>query len=1031
MSVLSVFPKLGGMLPTLTLIGRKLVLVTILGLACGLAVTPCLAQTTDGAIPSSLFGITITYNQDWPTVPFGELGKATEVGWPYIEQTQGVYNWTNLDTWVSIANAHNAPLDWAFQYAPPWAVADQSSCHTLALAAIKGCSADVTNLTAMDAFFTALTQRYNGKNGHGFIAAYELYNQPETFFTGDTVNLVAQTVALSNAVRANSPTSLVIGMGVTYPSTYYAPGNFMDTYWAAGGVKTLDAVAFHGYAHHSSDVPEIVNTFVPYITAAMARNGIPATTPIWDTEGSWGDVTEAGWNITNPAQQAAWVARSYLLHWSDGVSRFDWYGWDAYPWGALWYGTPPPSGLTSGIDAAGVAYGQVYNWMVGATMSEPCSASGTVWTCGLTKSGGTQSLAVWNTSGSSSYTPAGQYTQYRNLAGNTSAITGGSVTIGIEPILLETASTSGPVISVAPGNLAFGSVTINSSGGRSLAISNTGSTSLSITAANVTPSAFSTSGVSVPMTVAAGGSETIPVEFAPSTSGSVTGTISLVSNAPTSPTMIALAGTGVAPLQITTTALPAGQVQSSYTGSLAASGGTAPYSWSLSSGSLPSGLSLSASSGAISGSPTQSGSFSLGVQVKDSSAPAQTTTKALSLSVAAAAASSSGGNAIPATLFGLTVSFYLDWPTVPFGMIAGTGIKWPSIEPTKGVYNWSTLDAYVSVSNAHNVPFEYQTNQAPPWAVSNQASCSTFHGGEGGCSADVTDLASWNAFVTALTQRYNGKNGHGLIAAYELYVEPETFFTGDTANLVAQTAAFYKAVRANSPTSLVVGMGVTYPSTYYAPGNFMDTYWAAGGVKTLDAVCFHGYAHHSSDVPEIVNTYVPYITAALARNGIPATTPIWDTEASWGDVTEAGWNITNPVQQAAWVARSYLLHWSNHVSVFDWYSWDAYPWGALWYSSPPPSGLTSGIDAAGIAYGQVYSWMVGATMSAPCSASGTVWTCGLTKGSTQTLAVWNTSASSSYTPAAQYKHYRNLAGSTTAITGSSVTIGIEPILLEP
>ena len=246
----------------------------------------------------------------------------------------------------------------------------------------KECSADVTDLTGLSTFFTALTQRYNGKNGHGFIAVYELYTEPETFFKGNTANLVAQTTALYNAVKANSPNSLVVGMGVTYPDTYYAPGGYMDAYWAAGGVKTLDAVCFHGYPHHGNDVPEIVNTFVPYIKAAMARNGISASIPIWDTEGSWGDVTESGWNITDPDQQAAWVARSYLLHWSNGVSRFDWYSWDGYPWGALWTSS-------GGIAEAGIAYGQVYNWMVGATMTTPCSASGTVWTCGLTKPGST------------------------------------------------------------------------------------------------------------------------------------------------------------------------------------------------------------------------------------------------------------------------------------------------------------------------------------------------------------------------------------------------------------------------------------------------------------------------------------------------------------------------------------------------------------------------------------------------------------------------------------------------------------------
>src|SRR5262245_31559212 len=63
--------------------------------------------------------------------------------------------------------------------------------------------------------------------------------------------------------------------------------------------------------------------------------------------------------------------------------------------------------------------------------------------------------------------------------------------------------------------------------------------------------------------------------------------------------------------------LPNGVVGSSYSQTLSATGGTPPYSWSLASGSLPSGLSLS-SSGTISGTPTQSGTFNFTVQARDS-----------------------------------------------------------------------------------------------------------------------------------------------------------------------------------------------------------------------------------------------------------------------------------------------------------------------------------------------------------------------------------------------------------------------------
>ncbi|MBK5295262.1 MAG: putative Ig domain-containing protein [Acidobacteriia bacterium] len=71
------------------------------------------------------------------------------------------------------------------------------------------------------------------------------------------------------------------------------------------------------------------------------------------------------------------------------------------------------------------------------------------------------------------------------------------------------------------------------------------------------------------------------------------------------------------PLGITTTSLPNGTVGAAYGSTLGAIGGTPPYTWSISSGQLPSGLSL-ISLGVISGTPTTAGSYSVALQAADS-----------------------------------------------------------------------------------------------------------------------------------------------------------------------------------------------------------------------------------------------------------------------------------------------------------------------------------------------------------------------------------------------------------------------------
>ncbi|MDD2542391.1 MAG: DUF4082 domain-containing protein, partial [Desulfuromonadaceae bacterium] len=115
------------------------------------------------------------------------------------------------------------------------------------------------------------------------------------------------------------------------------------------------------------------------------------------------------------------------------------------------------------------------------------------------------------------------------------------------------------------------------------------------------------------------------------TAGSTT--ISAVLNGITGGTSLAVQ---VPPLTITTASLPNGIPNVIYSTTLVASGGIAPYSWSIVSGlgSLPDGLTLDNSTGTITGTPTTNGTFSFTVQASDAGTPLQFVTTDLNITVA-------------------------------------------------------------------------------------------------------------------------------------------------------------------------------------------------------------------------------------------------------------------------------------------------------------------------------------------------------------------------------------------------------------
>jgi len=145
-------------------------------------------------------------------------------------------------------------------------------------------------------------------------------------------------------------------------------------------------------------------------------------------------------------------------------------------------------------------------------------------------------------------------------------------------------------------------------------------------------------------------------------------------------------GSAPPPLIVTTQSLPTGEVGVDYAVTLSASGGTPPYQWSIKSGALATGLTLTAS-GSISGTPAATSGAPVTFDLQDSSSPVLTQSATLPMTVNAALAATTtslhaGQLGIPysATLSAAGGTAPLTWSITAGALPAGL-----SLTPSSGV----------------------------------------------------------------------------------------------------------------------------------------------------------------------------------------------------------------------------------------------------------------------------------------------------------------------------------------------------------
>lgn len=262
--------------------------------------------------------------------------------WSNVETARGVYDWAAFDAGLAHAVANNIDIIFVFLFTPSWANG--------------GAGVNVPATLDQD-FFDFVTAVVTRAAGH--IKYWEVWNEVNDspdFWSGTQAHMITYAQNVRAIVKADNPSHIV---GTPSVATG-GPGGavYLLSYLLAGGAAYADAVIAHIYNLDApGSPPEQTWQAIKYFQAAMQAGGV-GNLPLIIDEGGWLDSTQT----PSTTMQKAWAAIWPLLMCSEGVAIHQWYAYDSVTFGTLWDGG-------TGLDAQGVAYQKMRDWLIGATFT--------------------------------------------------------------------------------------------------------------------------------------------------------------------------------------------------------------------------------------------------------------------------------------------------------------------------------------------------------------------------------------------------------------------------------------------------------------------------------------------------------------------------------------------------------------------------------------------------------------------------------------------------------------------------------------
>jgi|ERR1700674_46132 len=382
------------------------------------------------SIPTSLFGMHIHHMlrgaaqpTPWPAIPFGtwRLWDAY-AAWPWVEPEKGKWDFANLDKYVSQAEQNRIDVLLPLGLSPTWASARPTEKSGYS----PGYAAEPRDLNDWRNYVRTIATRYKGR-----VHAYEMWNEPnlKNFYTGSLTQLMQLVSVAYETLKEIDPAIIVCSPAFT------AAGGIpmFEQYMMAGGTRYADVIGYHLYV--SPGLPEEMVGLIQQVREIMTRNGA-ANKPLWNTETGWAIQNKQSVvkQALSPDEAASYLARSFVLSWASGVSRFYWYSWDNFNMGLVDH-----DGKT--LKSPAIAYGEIQKWLIGARMDSCDTDANGTWTCAISRDGGYRGWIVWNPTRTLNLTPPGSWKvkQVRDLAGKTDPMhpERPSIPIDPSPVILE------------------------------------------------------------------------------------------------------------------------------------------------------------------------------------------------------------------------------------------------------------------------------------------------------------------------------------------------------------------------------------------------------------------------------------------------------------------------------------------------------------------------------------------------------------------------------------------------------------------